>query len=263
MKPSGIITLLTDFGDRDGFVGTMKGVMLSINPAAKIIDLSHQVPDQDIAAGAFILGHSYSYFPHGTVHVAVVDPGVGSTRKILAVQTQHYFFVAPDNEILNYIFHSGETLTVIEVLNKQFFLEQVSQTFHGRDIFAPVAAHLSAGVPISRLGPETQTFRRGEIKQPVVADSHLTGEIIYIDKFGNLITNIPAGMLKRPIAIIQTGSLVLNQLSGAYSEVAIGQPVALIGSAGYLEIAIRHGNASQQFARNRGDQITVKFKSAS
>ena len=148
MKPNGIITLLTDFGERDGFIGTMKGVILSINPKATIVDISHEIPAQDIEAGAFVLNNSYRYFPPGTIHVAVVDPGVGSNRKILAVQSDDYFFIAPDNQVLKYIFHASETLTVIEVLNKEFFLNKISQTFHGRDIFAPVAAHLSTDVGI-------------------------------------------------------------------------------------------------------------------
>jgi S-adenosylmethionine hydrolase len=259
MEPNGIITLLTDFGEIDGFVGTMKGVILSINPHAKIVDISHQIPDQDIEAGAFVLNNSYRYFPKGTVHLAVVDPGVGSERKILAVQSDDYFFIAPDNQILKYIFHSNETLTVVEVLNKQFFLDNISQTFHGRDIFAPIAAHLSTGLCIAQLGRETKNYDRGAIDQPKITKSGIIGSIIYIDKFGNLITNITEKLICKPISSIKIGASIINRLSNSYTEVDIGQPLAIIGSSGYFEIAVRNGNAHQQLSLNRGEVIKIEF----
>ena len=259
MEPNGIITLLTDFGEIDGFVGTMKGVILSINPHAKIVDISHQIPDQDIEAGAFVLNNSYRYFPMGTVHLAVVDPGVGSERKILAVQSDDYFFIAPDNQILKYIFHSNETLTVVEVLNKQFFLTHISQTFQGRDIFAPVAAHLSTGIAIDQLGPIIEDYDHGEIDVPVVTSSSVMGKIIYADKFGNLITNIAIELINKPISLIEIGSTIINRLSNSYIEVEIGQPLAIIGSSGYLEIAVRNGNARQQLSQDRGGSVIIKF----
>jgi S-adenosylmethionine hydrolase len=259
MKPNGIITLLTDFGVTDGFVGALKGVILSINPKATIVDISHEIPAQDIEAAAFVLNCSYRYFPGGTIHVAVVDPGVGTVRKILAVQSEKHLFIAPDNQILKYIFQSGETLTVVEVLNKQFFLNQISQTFHGRDIFAPVAAHLSTGVVIKQLGFETNNYDCGVIDQPVISDSTIAGKIIYIDKFGNLITNIPGELIDKPISRLQIGSIIINRLSNSYAEVDFNQPLAIIGSSGYLEIAIRNGNARQQLSLNRGEIVIIKF----
>ena len=259
MKPNGIITLLTDFGEKDGFVGTMKGVILSINSKATIIDISHEIPAQDVEAGAFVLNSSYRYFPVGTIHVAVIDPGVGSERKILAVQSDDYFFIAPDNQLLKYIFHSGETLTVVEVLNKQFFLNKISHTFHGRDIFAPVAAHLSTNVGIEQLGQKTKKYDRGIVQQPIITESNISGKIIYSDKFGNLISNIPAELIDKPISIIQIGSTMLNRLSKSYTEVEINQPLAIIGSHGYIEIAIRNGNARQQLSLDRGETITIVF----
>lgn len=259
MKPNGIITLLTDFGLADGFVGSMKGVILSINPKAIIIDISHDVPAHDVEAGAFILNGSYGYFPAGTIHLAVVDPGVGSPRKILAAQSEKYCFIAPDNQLLKYIFHSGETLTVLEVLNKQFHLNQISQTFHGRDIFAPVAAHLSAGVGIKQLGSETKNYDRGTIEQPIRTDSSITGSIIYGDKFGNLISNIPGHFIRQPVSRLQIGSIIIERLSHSYMDVAVGQPLAIIGSFGYLEIAIRNGNARQQLSLDRGAKVTIEF----
>jgi S-adenosylmethionine hydrolase len=259
MKPNNIITLLTDFGETDGFVGTMKGVILSINPNATIVDISHEIPAQDIEAGAFVLNNSYRYFPPGTIHVAVVDPGVGSERKILAVQSDNYFFIAPDNQVLKYIFHSSETLKVVEVLNKEFFLNKISRTFHGRDIFAPVAAHISIGVGIEQLGNQTINYDRGTIDQPIITKSRIIGRIIYSDKFGNLITNIAGEMIDRQISMIQIGSTKINHLSCFYSEVDVNQPVAIIGSSGYLEIAIRNGNASRQLFLDRGEIVTIEF----
>ena len=260
MKPSGIITLLTDFGERDGFIGTMKGVILSINPKATIVDISHEIPAQDIEAGAFVLNNSYRYFPRGTIHVAVVDPGVGSNRKILAVQSDDYFFIAPDNQVLKYIFHASETLTVIEVLNKEFFLNKISQTFHGRDIFAPVAAHLSTDVGIEQLGQKKiEKYDRGIIHRPIITEATINGEIIYCDKFGNLISNIQAELIDRPISSIQMGSIKINRLSNSYAEVDVNLPLAIIGSSGYLEIAIRNGNAKRQLLLDQGAKVTVAF----
>lgn len=259
LKPNGIITLLTDFGERDGFVGTMKGVILSINPKATIVDINHEIPAQDIEAGAFVLNSSFRYFPHGTIHVAIIDPGVGSDRKILAVQANNYFFIAPDNQVLKYILHSSETLTVVDVLNKEFFLNKISHTFHGRDIFAPVAAHLSTNVGIEQLGQKTKKYNRGIIDQPIITESNISGKIIYSDKFGNLISNIPAELIDQPISFIQIGSTILNRLSNAYTEVDFNQPLAIIGSSGYLEIAIRNGNARRQLLLDREDSVTIKF----
>jgi hypothetical protein len=260
MKSNGIITLLTDFGVTDGFVGTMKGVILSINPKAIIVDISHEIAAQDVEAGAFVLNCSYRYFPGGTIHVAVVDPGVGSKRKILAVQSNDYFFIAPDNQILKYIFHSTETLTVVEVLNKQFFLNQISQTFHGRDIFAPIAAHLSTGVGIEQLGHNIKNYDRGKIDQPIILSSGITGKIIYSDKFGNLISNIPGELINKPISRLRIGSIIINLVSNSYSDVDSNQPLAIIGSSGYLEIAIRNGNAKQQLLLDRGAKVTIEFR---
>lgn len=259
MKPNGVITLLTDFGETDGFVGIMKGVILSINPQANIVDISHEILPQDVDAGAFVLNCSYRYFPGGTIHVIVVDPGVGSERKILAVQSANYYFIAPDNHVLKHIFQSSETLTVVEVLNKQFFLNKISHTFHGRDIFAPVAAHLSTGVGIEQLGHETKNYDRGTIDQPIITKSSVIGKIIYSDKFGNLITNIPGEMINKPISFIKIGSTIINHLSNSYNEVGPGQPLAIIGSSEYLEIAIRNGNARRQLSLDRGETVLIEF----
>lgn len=259
MKPSGIITLLTDFGLTDGYVATMKGVILSINPKTTIIDLSHDIPAQDVAAAAFVLEASYRYFPRGTIHVAVVDPTVGTNRKILAVKSSDYWFLAPDNGLLQYVFHTEETLTVVEVLNKRFFLSQVSQTFHGRDIFAPVAAHLSLGVDILQLGKLSSNCDRGQIHRPLVSKNKIIGKVIYCDRFGNLITNVQATQLPKHEFRICVGDVTIPHLSQSYAEVEIGQPLAIIGSSGFLEIAVRNGNARQQLSVSPGANVTLKI----
>ena len=177
MKPNGIITLSTDFGIKDNFVGIMKGVIYGINPQARIVDITHHIPPQNVNTASFILNSSYRYFPNGTINIVVVDPGVGSERRILAVATDNYFFIAPDNQILKYIFNKNETLTVVEVLNKTYFNKHISRTFHGRDIFAPVAAHLSNSVPIEALGNVITDFDRGKIHKPVFLYNKIIGTI--------------------------------------------------------------------------------------
>ena len=259
MKPNGIITLSTDFGIRDNFVGVMKGVIYSINPTARIVDISHSIPPQNINAGAFILHTSYFHFPPGTIHVLVVDPGVGSDRRILAVQANSHFFIAPDNQILKYIFYKNETLTVIDVLNKRYFSQDVSRTFHGRDIFAPVAAHLSNGIPIQALGDVITDFDRGEISSPNISGNKTIGTIIHIDVFGNLITNIKEKDLTKKLFSIKAGSIIFEKLSNSYTEVKIGEPLAIIGSSGYLEIAVRNGNAQRNLDLCLREKVEIEF----
>ena len=257
MKPNGIITLSTDFGVQDNFVGIMKGVIYGINPQARIVDITHHITPQNIDAGSFILNSSYSYFPNGTIHIVVVDPGVGSDRRILAVATNNYFFIAPDNQILKYIFNKNETLSVVEVLNKKYFNKHISRTFQGRDIFAPVAAHLSNGVPIEALGNVITDFDRGEIHKPIFLNDKIIGTIIHIDAFGNLITNIEEKNLLNKSLSIKAGTTILNKLSNSYAEVKIGEPLAIFGSFNFLEIAIRNGNAQRKLSLNIGDRIEV------
>ena len=260
IKPNGIISLLTDFGDKDGFIGTMKGVIYGINPRATIVDITHQIPPQDVNSGAFVLKNCYHYFPKGTIHVAVVDPGVGSERKILLTVTPEHFFIAPDNHILKYIFYSQETIKVFEVFNKKYFLKTVSHTFHGRDIFAPVAAYLSTGIPVDEFGREIQDYDKGDIALPQINRHKISGSIIYIDQFGNLITNIEEHRIKSRKISINLGTQTVNSLSNSYAEVETGEPLALIGSSGFLEIAIRNGNAQKAWNVNIGDPVIIEIK---
>ena len=260
IKPNAIITLLTDFGESDAFVGTMKGVIYSINRNATIVDLSHQVPRHDIEAGAFVLCTSYRYFPVGTIHVAVVDPGVGTGRHILGLSAGGYYFLAPDNEILKYIFHQYDPEIVFQLNDQRYFLRPVSNTFHGRDIFAPLAAHLSNGVPLAKMGTIVNNYHRGTIPQCSINTNQITGTVIYIDRFGNLITNIPGECLRQQNFTIILGTLTIENLSNSYADVSAGQPLALIGSSNFLEIAVRNGNAQQQLNIKKHAAVLLKRK---
>ncbi len=259
MIPNGIITLTTDFGLADGFVGVMKGVIYSINRHALIVDITHHIPAQQVEVGSFILQNSYHYFPKGTIHIAVVDPGVGSQRKILAVAANDHFFLAPDNQILKYIFYKNETLAVYEVLNQTYFCSRISQTFHGRDIFAPVAAHLSKGLSLEKLGSLTTNYNRGLIPAPKKMNKKIIGSILHVDNFGNLITNVEERHLSINQFVIKLGKIMIDGLSHSYSDVPSGKSLAIIGSSGFLEIAVREGNAAQQFALTTGDSLEVIF----
>ncbi|MBD3288135.1 hypothetical protein GF337_04970 [candidate division KSB1 bacterium] len=259
MKPNGIITFTTDFGDTDGYVGIMKGVILSINPDARLVDISNQVPGHDIGAGAFLLNYSYRYFPVGTVHLVIVDPGVGSTRRAIAVETDNYYFIAPDNGILHYLFQTEKDVKVIDIQNRNYALEKISRTFHGRDIFAPAAAHLSRGLPIDELGPHITDVEHGKITSPEIDADKITGEIAYIDRFGNLICNIPGFVIGNRSCSIQILDFQIGKLSDSYSAGDPGMPVAIIGSSGYLEIAVNKHSAKKFLNAALGDRITVHF----
>jgi S-adenosylmethionine hydrolase len=255
-----IITLLTDFGISDFYVGSMKGVILNISPDVQIVDITHDVTSQHIEEAAFVLKRSYAYFPAGTIHVIVVDPGVGSERAILAVQTDRYLFLAPDNGVLKYIFHAHPHAVVYRVTNSSYFLSRVSPTFHGRDIFAPVAAHLSKGCQLDTLGELFQDYIVGNIKMPAIESGGISGEIVYIDKFGNGVTNIegPTIIDKKNIEV-KVKSQLLKGLYSTYTDVAEGEPLILIGSGGTLEISIRGQNASKKMGLCVGDPVTVTY----
>ncbi|HPG40947.1 MAG TPA: SAM-dependent chlorinase/fluorinase [bacterium] len=254
-----IITLLSDFGARDGFVGALKGVILSLNPHVHIIDIAHEIAPGDINAGAFVLASAYSCFPPDTIHVAVIDPGVGTTRKPLAVRANSHYFVAPDNGILKWILSAHPDAFVMELTEPQFFKTPLSNTFHGRDLFAPVAAHLSLGVPIARMGKPCTTFEHGVIPVLRLEGKRISGEIIYIDRFGNLVSNIPAGNLRdKNITGIVLPRHTIARLSSNYRNNDNG-PVALIGSHGFLEIALDGQNANEILHYGIGAAIDIYF----
>jgi len=251
-----IITLTTDFGTRDWFVSSMKGVILGVNPQIAIVDNTHEMPPGDIHAGAFALAASYRCFPRLTVHVAVVDPGVGSSRAAIVVRTADYFFVGPDNGVLSLALAQEKALEIRRIENQTFLREPVSETFHGRDVFAPVAARLTQGVMLDAIGGKLPDFARLEGVQPKVVGGLLRGEIIYIDRFGNCITNISAAA--KVTGKVRVAGTVECEFRRAYSDVAPGQPVALIGSTGFLEIAVNAGNSAQSFGLKIGDSVELK-----
>jgi S-adenosylmethionine hydrolase len=246
--PSGIITLTTDFGQRDPYVAMMKGVILSINPDARIVDITHQIAAGSIWEGASILKDAHRFFPSGTVHVGVVDPGVGSPRRPIALVAQNHFFVGPDNGLLYPLIEAHGQCHVVHLTDKRYWMNEISVTFHGRDMFAPVAAHLSQGVDLLLMGETIDDPMPLQVPLPRVEGSALVGEIVRIDHFGNLITNITsehlAPFLESKDLTIRIGGLVLNTLSTTYSDVPKGQPLALIGSSNALEIAVNGGNAA-------------------
>jgi S-adenosylmethionine hydrolase len=244
MKKNPIIALLTDFGYVDGYVGSMKAVILKILPHANIIDISHQIPPQNIDAAAYVLWSSYKYFPKGTIFISVVDPGVGTERKILGLKTKNYFFLAPDNGLLKYILSSEQSSTVISVTNKKYFLPQLSSIFHGRDIFAPVAAHLAQGLPFSALGKKTIPATRAEDFVEVRKKGKYRGKVIHIDRFGNIITNFKQEVRHPAKLTLTIGNKVLKHWYSTYHEAKSNIPFVIKGSSGLLEISIKNGNAS-------------------
>ena len=262
-----VITLLTDFGTEDEYVGVMKGVMLSIQPKAAIVDITHQVPPHHIVQAARILTASYAYFPVGTVHVTVVDPGVGTARRIIALQKAGHLFLAPDNGVLSVLLENGGITFAVEVENEVFFLKPVSRTFHGRDIFAPVAAHLAKGIPLQRLGPEigVDQLVRIEIVKPYISDTgDIHGSIVAIDRFGNLITDIDIRLLNEITdrfdhsrVIVHVSGQSISGLSNGYDTTNKGSPLAVIGSRDCLEIAVNRGAAKANFHAEIGDKVRV------
>jgi S-adenosylmethionine hydrolase len=276
-----IITLTTDFGVKDWFVGTMKGVILGVAPRATIVDITHEIPAGDIRAGAFALAAGYRFFPKGTVHVAAVDPGVGGARKAIAVQTADYFFVGPDNGVLSCALAREKIKSAHRLENTDYFLQPVSHTFHGRDIFAPVAAHLSRGVPIRKFGPAQRDCVRLSWPQPRARRNRIEGEVVFIDRFGNAITNIESTSLNprsevvpgrepmlRPAAVpglkaggeVFVGRKRLCRVKSFYQSVPAGQAVAVPGSGGFLEIAVNGGSAAKRFGLKIGDRVSVCWR---
>ena len=259
MTDGKIITLLTDFGDRDVYVGVMKGAIAQIDPRLKVIDLSHQIPPQNILAARFALANAYPYFPTGTVHVAVVDPGVGSSRKGIAIQLRNGYLVCPDNGLGSGILDSA--IAAVELTNSQYWrVPNPSHTFQGRDIFAPVGAYLARGIPLRQLGEEVDLSNLVRLDLPdiEVHPSHINGCIQYLDHFGNLITNIPGALVESKSWQIIIKNREINS-HRTYSDVNTGKAVTLIGSHGWVEIAVNSGNAAEQFKLREKEPIQITF----
>lgn len=253
-----IITLTTDFGLRDGFVGAMKGVILGINPQATIVDITHDIAPQNIEQGAFLFANAIRFFPAHTIHVVVVDPGVGTSRRSIAMQSGETIFVAPDNGVLTSAVNSPSS--VFHLNRPEYWLADISRTFHGRDIFAPVAAHLSLGVPLENIGERIDAWVHLDFENAMRDDNGtIVGKVIHIDHFGNLITNIPADMLgELNHAQVQTGKFILRGIKQTYAEIKSGEPLALVSSSGNLEVAVRDGNAANELGIKIGDQVLVR-----
>jgi S-adenosylmethionine hydrolase len=265
-----IITLTTDFGLNDHFVGTMKGVILKILPNAEIVDICHSVQAFDILDGALALAESYSYFPTRTVHLVVVDPGVGSARRPIIASSEEQNFVAPDNGVLSLMYAREERLSVRHITSDHYFLQPVSNTFHGRDIFAPVAAYLAKGVDHKKFGEEITDFVRFNAPKPKPADADtLRGVVLRVDRFGNLITNFtpqdaPALFQQLPPAFkIVVGKREVSAMRQNYAEGAPGEVFGILGSMGYLEIVANRGSAAQLVGSGKGTEVQLIFEGAS
>jgi len=262
-----IITLLTDFGSQDEYVGLMKGVILSINPSATLVDITHQIDRQDIVQAAFAIHAAYRYFPAGSVHLLVVDPGVGTQRALLALEMKKQYFVAPDNGALTLLFHESNAACLVRLTNSNFFLDTVSRTFHGRDIIAPVGAHISQGVDLHQLGAEITPADAVWLENiyPRTSDTgEIVGTVVAVDHFGNLITNIDYQMLKRIVRTvpenkirIRIGTHTIAGLYQTYENVGRNTALGLIGSRGFLEVAVNQGNAARELNAGKGDAVRV------
>lgn len=259
MKVSGIVTLTTDFGTADGYVGAVKGVIHSIHPKVRLVDLTNEIPSFDIVVGAFHLGGAFSYYPRGTVHLAVVDPGVGGSRRPILVTTKNFYFVGPDNGLFTLAVRKDPVVSIHELTEKKYFRSEMSSTFHGRDLFGPVAAHLSRGVLSQKLG-----IRRKEMT--LLPDFEIRkekegwgGTILFFDKFGNGFTSVQQSHLSsRPSSVIWHRQEI--PFYRTYSEIPLGEPGALFGSSGFLEIALREDSFQERCNASRGEEILLKKK---
>ena len=257
-----LITLTTDFGYTDPFVGIMKGVIYGINPQAQVVDLSHGIPAQNIVAAALVLRQSVRYFPPGTIHVAVVDPGVGSTRRPLLIEFEESYFIGPDNGVLSLVMEEKTPGRIIRLSNPAYQLQPTSTTFHGRDIFAPAAAYLSRGVAPEAFGETIKDFARLAWPAVIKTGTTMKGEIVYIDGFGNLFTSIGANDLKKvrehKLRITLRDVSILG-LAANYAAVEQDKYLALINSWGLLEIAVYKGSAQKCSGAMIGDKVEVTW----
>jgi len=261
MTRSSIITLLTDFGTNDPYTGIMKGVILSINPDTRIVDLCHHVPAQDIPTAGLFLKSAYAFFPDGTIHVAVVDPGVGSNRQPMLIETEKGFFIGPNNGLFSPILSKEKIVRVITLTSTNYFLQNIGSTFHGRDIFAPAAAHLSKGAAPDAFGPA--------LKDPVIIDfpeskilpsGEILGEVLFADHFGNLVTSIDRVCLEKAAInrfAAEINNIRINRLLSSYAEAEDKQPFFITGSTGLLEISVQNGNAQACTGIQKGDPIRI------
>jgi hypothetical protein len=262
---SNLITVLTDFGTRDSFAAVMKGIILKTNPQAQVIDITHEIAPQDIWEAAFTLQSAYAQFPKGTIHLAVVDPGVGSGRRPIIVVTESYYFVGPDNGLFSLIYRDAERLRVHHITAAHYFNPSASSTFHGRDVFAPVAGWLTKGIPSGHFGEEITDFVKLNVPTAKRTDKVIDGHIVHIDRFGNLITNISAKELQPLLpeggsaagVTITVAGKELKGIKRFYAEAAPGAPGAVINSGGLLEIFLYRQNARAALGIKRGEAVRL------
>lgn len=262
---SSLITLTTDFGLNDHYVGTMKGAMLSVNPAAQIVDICNSIHPYDLLDGALTLAQAYSYFPHGTIHVVVVDPGVGTARRPIVADTGKYLFVGPDNGVLSFVYEREERVSVRHITAEHYFLQPVSATFHGRDIFAPVAGYLSKGVEAAKMGDVITDYLKFASPHPAQVNEHtLKGMVMKVDAFGSLVTSFRPKDIQQVIEAhapfrILVGKGEVRTLRATFAQGAAGEVFAMIGSTGFVEIAANRASAAHLLAAGRGSEVVLQF----
>ena len=258
-----IITLTTDYGTNDHLVGTLKGVILKINPEATIVDITHNVVPFDLLDAALAIGAAYAYFPPRSIHVVVVDPGVGTERRPLLVTADNQYFVAPDNGVLSLVYDTAANTVVRQATAEHYFLQPVSRTFHGRDVFAPLAAWLSKTWQTAGMGEEVQDCKRFALPRPKPKDGLVHGVVMRVDTFGNLMTNfkpedLPETAMQSGQVKFQLGGQTISRLVPTFAAGNSGEPIAYLGSSGYIEIAINKGNAARTLALGRGAPVTLE-----
>ena len=258
-----VVALLTDFGTRDHYAGTLKGVVLGVCPDATLVDIGHEIPAHDVVAGALELAACYRYFPHGTIFLVVVDPGVGSARRGIAADVGDYRFVAPDNGVLSAVFRESPPKKVVELTERKYSRPTISRTFEGRDRFAPAAGFLAKGVPLASLGKAITNYQSIELPRPVVTATELGGEVVRVDRFGNLISNIDRKAFEHfangaEIAVV-AGDRDVPRIVATYADAPVGELCALFGSTDDLEIAINAGDAAASLQLGRGAAVRVRL----
>ena len=257
-EPRPLITLLTDFGVDDAYVGVMKGVIASACPGARVIDLTHGIPPQDVPAAAWVLAANRRYFPEDTVHTAVVDPGVGSDRRVLAAEAGGQVFLAPDNGLLSLVLADAPPEVLVSVQSEWLYRKPVSRTFHGRDVFAPVTAAIAGGKSVAELGPTTADWLRlPPLRLERQAGGIVEGQVVYVDHFGNLVTNIPADDVPSTPQVEVAGHTITG-LRQSYDAAGVDELLTVIGSSETLEISVRGGSAAEQLQAAAGDAVTVR-----
>jgi S-adenosyl-L-methionine hydrolase (adenosine-forming) len=261
--PNAVITLTTDYGTNDHLVGTLKGVILKINPEVTIVDITHHVTPFDLLDGALAIGSAFSYFPPRTIHVVVVDPGVGTERRPILATADNQYFVAPDNGVLSLVYERDPNVVVRHANAEHYYQQPVSKTFHGRDIFAPVAAWLSKGWQTASMGDEIQDYKRFALPRPKATNGVLKGVVMRVDSFGNLVTNfrqedLPEEVKQAGKVNLQIGSHSVSRLVDTFALGKAGEAIAYLGSNGYVEVAINKGNAAKTLGLSRGAVVTLQ-----